>query len=144
MLLCLQKSTFSSLSWAAYAGSAAALAENLFPLIQSWLSTRGSPSTARAATDLAGPSRWALTWGDQGKALGTGLGATWSSICTWWSMIFSLALPAELCPPFPSVLLLLPVNHQFHAQPPSSPLSQHSPEKKTLVWILSGQGRART
>lgn len=49
MLLCLQKSTFSSLSWAAYAGSAAASAENLFPLIQPWLSTRGSPSTARAA-----------------------------------------------------------------------------------------------
>lgn len=52
-------------------------------------------------------------------------------------------MPSVLCPPFPSALLF-PVNHQFHAQAPSLLLSQHSPERQTLVCILSGQGGAST
>lgn len=48
-LMYLQKSTCSSLSWAACADSRAALPGNLSQLTQSWISTRGSTSTTRAA-----------------------------------------------------------------------------------------------
>lgn len=110
----------------------------------SGFSTRGSTSTVRAAAawlDLvaevlprvAKANPWEKPWEWAGAR---------GSICTWRMMIFPV-LRAELCPPFPSALPL-PVNCQVQAQPPPSPLSQHSPAIKTSVWIFSGQGVART